>query len=166
MRAWEFIAEMPMVAPKANYYIRIKMDIDELIEHNSNPVINITNNLRKMQGRSIIYYWYENEGIIQIGIQINIDANNKNIYKISLVGKLLGSKEFYAEQLYIAVLKDIKTQNENNILFSLVLLHASAINCLSASSKSRLSFNIKVCMDKSNLLLPRVSISYKCVSLK
>jgi hypothetical protein len=110
-----FLYEMPMGTPKTDFSQRIIQDIRE--KQDFYDTINVKNNLYKLEGRQLVYYWYEQNGNILLGAEFQ---KKPNALSINYIGKPNKNGPPYASDLYLDVLADRKNMEftNNSILMS------------------------------------------------
>lgn len=99
-----WLVEMPMGLNQPNMYETLIKYIRERIE-NGSTVIDLPNNLYKIQGRQVVYYWYEINHIIILAIELRIESEGLVVNFISKNPNYKG-KPPYASDLYNAILDD------------------------------------------------------------
>jgi hypothetical protein len=98
-----WIAESPKPIGLADYYEFLKRNIDELLALGIKPISN--RNLRKIDLDSMIYYWFEVNGDIQLAIELEKKPQGLVVHLLGKKDKGIGP---YADELYDAILKDSK----------------------------------------------------------
>lgn len=98
-----WLTEMPRALGTFPMYDTINYSIKDRIKSGS-PVIDLGNSLKKIQGQQVVYYWYEKDGNILLGAELNIRPQG---LVVSALGKLPDfSGPPYASDLYDAILND------------------------------------------------------------
>jgi hypothetical protein len=109
-----FLYESPTGINPMYVFNELKYNINELIDLNVYPIINLNNNLKKIELETYIYYWIESsDKEIQIATEVNkVELGNI----IRLVGKNSKYKGLnpFANIFYEEILKDVK----GNLIFS------------------------------------------------
>jgi hypothetical protein len=100
-----FLLEMPEKVLVGDSYNIIVNDINELMLDNTYPVTKIQNNLYKIEGNQIIYYWYGTQNNISLGIELEKRPQALVVRYIGKNPELKGRTPF-ASELYNEILKD------------------------------------------------------------
>lgn len=110
-----FLTEMPGRTGPKDYSIDIVNDITDVKNSEAYPVIDLGNNLKKIEGSKIVYYWFEKNNKILLGAQFE---KEDYALKVNYIGKTVTGPP-YASELYSAVLQNrINSGNINNIVMS------------------------------------------------
>ena len=68
-------------------------------------VVDLGNNYKKIEGKQVLYYWYEKDGIILLGVEFNVAPH---ALVVGLIGKKIKGQPPWASDLYNVVLQDRK----------------------------------------------------------
>jgi hypothetical protein len=109
-----FLSEMPTGTIPRDYSRQIVDYIHE--KQPFLPTIKLSNDLYKMEGPDLIYYWYEENDNILLGAEF---LKSKKGLVVNFIGKPNKGKPPYASDLYNAVLTDLK--NNNQILHAVII---------------------------------------------
>jgi hypothetical protein len=92
----------------------LRYNINDMIKNNA-KVEELSNNLKKIETSSTIYYWYGDNKNPTLAIELSKSADS---LIVNAVGKLNKSGPPYASDLYHAILVDQKKSNKSIQLFS------------------------------------------------
>lgn len=90
----------------------IEYNIRDRIKNGASPIA-LGNNLFKIEGNQIKFYWYQKEGAILLGVELFIRPQGMSVNLIGKNPKTKSSPPFSSD-LYLAILKD----NNKSLLFS------------------------------------------------
>lgn len=100
-----WLVEFPEPITDADYAKSLIHDITDYKQHGG-QVIKLGNNLFKIEGPQVVYYWYEDQSNnIILGCELEKKAQT---LVINLVAKIKKRQPPYASDLYDAILKDRK----------------------------------------------------------
>ena len=101
-----WLAEMPQRTVIADYYQNLVDSIHDLIKHGKIPQ-DIQPNIKKIVLRTVAYYWYQEDNIIQLAVEL---TKKPQAFQVRLIGKnpTLQGKPPYASDLYDVILNDAK----------------------------------------------------------
>lgn len=94
---------MPQGLGNFPMYDTIKYSINDRIKAGS-EVIDLSGGLKKIQGQQVVYYWYENNGDIILGMELYIRPQGLVVSGLAKSPKHSGPP--YATDLYNAILND------------------------------------------------------------
>lgn len=97
-----FLLEMPQLYDPAEYFDNLNMEVQEYID-TGHDVIKLENGLCKIDCETLVFYWFEKDGIRSI--IVTLDKTPR-----TLAVRLLGKKDRgspYAIDLYLGILKDV-----------------------------------------------------------
>lgn len=108
-----WLIEMPMGIGSFSMYDAIVYNIKDRIRHGS-KVIDLNNNLKKIDGEQTKYYWYEKNGEIELGVELSVRPQG---LVVNGLGKNPKNRRVspYASDLYDAIITD---NNRSIKLFS------------------------------------------------
>jgi len=98
-----FLSEMPMGTPATDFLYQIEHDIREKQIYYT--TIKVSDNLFKIEGNQLIYYWYESNGNILLGVELSKKPRGLSV---NYIGKPNKNGPPYASDLYLDVLRDRK----------------------------------------------------------
>jgi hypothetical protein len=110
--SWLF--EMPEGTPPSDYSRTVENNIRDVISFTKrlgHKIEDLGNNLRKIELTNSVYYWYEVDKQILLGIEL---SKKGQTVIVNLIGKYNKGKAPFASDLYDAVLKDRKKINPGN----------------------------------------------------
>jgi len=99
-----FLSEMPEGIGSFELVDKIKYCIDDYKKSGEYPVVTLQNNLKKIEGPQVVYYWFEDKfGEFLLGAELE-----KSPFALIVreVGKTRKGKPPYASDLYSAILND------------------------------------------------------------
>lgn len=99
-----WLMEMPMGIGSFSMYDFIVYNIKDRIRSGS-KVIDLGNNLKKIDGEQIKYYWYEKDGKIQLGVELSVRPQGLVVNALGKDSKLRRNSP-YASDLYNAILNN------------------------------------------------------------
>jgi hypothetical protein len=101
----DVLEEQPQRTAPIDTFSILNSTLNEFISLNPNLVVNIGNNVKKLQGAQVVYYWIEVNNKPAVIVEAHITAQN---LKISALGKdpAFKKKSPHASDLYIAMLND------------------------------------------------------------
>ena len=105
-----FLCEMPMGTPATALNQQIVHDIREKQKYFKTE--KVSNNLFKMEGSQLVYYWYEVDSKILLGAEF---LREHHALVVNYIGKTNKGSPPYASDLYLAVLADRKNLPTNPI---------------------------------------------------
>jgi len=110
-----YLYEMPSGTPPINPILQLINSISELKKYYQ--IIKLSNNLFKMEGNELVYYWYEENDAILLGAEF---TKVKHGIVVNYVAKIEKSTPPYATDLYNDVLNDRKNIEfaNNSIIIS------------------------------------------------
>lgn len=110
MRKYEIIkhslTEMPMGIGSQSLIDSLTSNINNYISMDFYPVVNLGNNFRKLEGNSLVFYWYEKNNQIFLGGEFH---KNKYGLQVSNVAKVGSKSPPFATHLYEVILDDRKS---------------------------------------------------------
>ena len=101
IKTW--LTEMPQGIPSMALFNELQHAIKERIKLGS-EVIDLGNNLRKIMGQQIVFYWYEKDGVILLCAELEIRPQGLIVDGVAKNPDISGSP--YATDLYSAILND------------------------------------------------------------
>lgn len=99
-----WLMEMPMGIGSFSMYDMIEYNIRDRIRSGS-KVIDLGNNLKKIDGEQTKYYWYEDDGKIQLGVELSVRPQGLVVNALGKNPKIRRNPP-YASDLYNAILND------------------------------------------------------------
>lgn len=99
-----WLLEMPSGLGNFDTYEQLVYVIKDRIKSGS-KVINLQNNLNKIQGNQLLYYWYEIDNEIILGIELVIKSQGLVVDLVGKNSKYKGKPPF-ASDLYNIIIKD------------------------------------------------------------
>jgi hypothetical protein len=99
-----WLTEMPMGIGSFHIYDMVEYNIKDRIRSGS-KVIDLGNNLKKIDGKQTKYYWYESNGRIDLGVELSVRPQGLVVNALGKNPKLKGHAP-YASDLYDSILKD------------------------------------------------------------
>ncbi len=99
-----WLMEMPVGFGHTELYDMLTYNIKDLMQHGKKP-ISLPNNLKKIELETSVFYWYEINNVIALGVEL---TKRPQALVVRILGKNpeLRNKEPYASDLYIAILND------------------------------------------------------------
>ena len=101
-----WLTEMPEGLGKFETFDQLEYNIADL-KKNQLPITELGNNLKKIDLNQTAYYWYESNGVVLLGVELE---KKQQGWIVRLTGKnpINRGRAPYASDLYNAVLKDSK----------------------------------------------------------
>jgi hypothetical protein len=98
-----WLTEMPRGLGSFEMYDMLVYNVKDRIK-NGSTVLDLGNDLKKIDGTQVKYYWYEKNGTILLGAELSVKPQGLVVNSLAKKPKLQG--EPYATDLYDAILKD------------------------------------------------------------
>jgi len=111
IESWLVLNEMPMGIDDSQIYNILLRAVEDRIEFGS-KIIDCGNNLYKISGNTVEYYWMGNYDIIA-----ELEIKSQTTMINSVAKKTPGGKP-YASDFYIAILNDISDGSRQSLLFT------------------------------------------------
>ena len=99
-----WITESPSGLGQFELWDSLEYGIKDRIAHGS-QVVNVTDNLKKIVGNQVIYYWYGDASNIILGVELNVRPQALVVTGLAKNPKYKG-KSPWASELYSAILDD------------------------------------------------------------
>lgn len=106
-----FLYEMPIYTGPVDFAEKIVNDIQEMKLHGS-KVVDLENNLKKIEGHTLVYYWVEKNNQILLGVQL---TKTRYGLVVNYIGKVNQGSPPFASDLYDKILKDRQSSNPNSL---------------------------------------------------
>lgn len=106
-----FLQEMPIYTDPVDFSEKIVNDIQEMKLHGA-KVINLDNNLKKIEGNTLVYYWIEERDQILLGVQL---TKTRYGLVVNYIGKIHQGRPPFASDLYDKILKDRQSSGPNSL---------------------------------------------------
>lgn len=98
-----WLSEMPQGLGSLEMFDLVKYNILDRIKYGS-KVVDLTNDLKKIIGKQIAYYWYESNNEILLAVELQIKPQGLVVTALGKNPKVKGKP--YASDLYNAILND------------------------------------------------------------
>lgn len=108
-----WLAEMPFIKGTPDAFNQLVSDIQYRKSNNNACIKSLGNNLYKVEGPQLVYYWYEVNGEIALAMSLSKKPQNLTVNLIGKNPKFTNDPP-WASTLYDAILKD----NNNSIMLS------------------------------------------------
>lgn len=110
-----WLTEMPEIINPTDLYDMIEYSINDRIKLGE-PVVDLNNGLKKLEGDTVVYYWYENNNQdITLGAEFSKAAQS---LIVNMIGKKEKGRPPFASDLYTEVLADANKQHRHSIRIS------------------------------------------------
>ena len=98
-----WLTEMPRGLGSFEMYDMLVYNIKDRIK-NGSTVLDLGNDLKKIDGSQVKYYWYEKNGTILLGAELSVKPQGLVVNSLAKNPEIRGAP--YATDLYDAILKD------------------------------------------------------------